>query len=176
MNVPNFSVLLKINQSLAQIETLEAQLASLQAQLAQVQARLAAEITAEKHRLGENFKQQKLLQQIDQEIQELRRQESELARQIGQQIRSAVQAYFEGGDFGRFVRTLIEHLQAAGEPVELQAAADVSHLVAECQFQTIPSPGQIRLKVGEEKIYILDPQTVQQELQARLLVRVLGNG
>lgn len=171
MNIPNFSELLKINQSLAKVDLLSNQLVELKTKLAELELKLSADIETEKYRLTQAVTQQKLLEKISLEIEELRRQEALLASQLSTKIDTAIESFFAQGDFGNFVQSLIEKLQSDGRQTSLAVSSDVAYLVTNIN-ESLNTSGQIRLTLGD-KTYILDPHKVKQELRSRLLIAVL---
>jgi hypothetical protein len=173
MSTPNFSELLKINQYLAQIESLSGQVKDLQIQLEETESRLAKEMATEKYRLTQTLVQKKVLEKINQELQELRQEEFSLSMSLRGKLSQAIEKYMQGGSFAGFVSSLVQSLEKQGQQVTLVVSPELKNYAGKHFGETAKEPGRLRVRAGD-KTYVLDPEKIRDQLQKRLLIQVLA--
>lgn len=169
MAQPNFSQIDQITKTLEEIISLEKELSQTEKELEMAKTHYTSLENQEKIRLESEIKQRILLETIEKELQELRKNESILKSSVQSKIDHAISEYFAKGDFKIFVSSLLNSLRSKGLEFTIKINKSYAVYLPEGQsYEEVIHPEAFRVDLGY-KSYIMDLDKLKEELKGNLL-------
>jgi hypothetical protein len=110
-----------------------------------------------------------LLETIEKELQELRKNESILKSSVQSKIDEAISEYFAKGEFKNFVSNLLNSLRSKGSEFTIKINKNYATYLPEGQsYEEVVHPEAFRVDLGY-KSYVMDLDKLKQELKTNLL-------
>lgn len=171
MSIPNIKDLQKVTNLIEKVESLKVRMEQLGDELSTVKKEYLARGEAEEKRLLQEAKDRVNLEKIQEEIQAIREEETQLRIALNKEIDSSINKALEDGTFADFVKELFEERKKSDSTVSLLAGDDVAKYIQGVKAEK-GQDGQLRI-VSEIRDDILDPELVRMELRTRLLNELL---
>lgn len=167
MSLPNFKQVKEINYLLVKIQELQTQLNQKKQELVLEKEKIQKKKKRFKQTFVANFKQTALLETIQKEINELKVKEKSLRETINSSLDQALNRFFSGGGFTRYVNDLYQKLKSETE-ITVFAGADAKQYFPVDTPQDFPDKKDaLRLKTPN-KTYILDTDEVKVAIKEKV--------
>jgi aspartyl/asparaginyl-tRNA synthetase len=169
MSQPNFSQIDQITTALEEINNFEKELSQVQKELESAKLHYQSLENQEKIKLESQIKQRILLDAIEKELEDLRKNESTLRLAVQAKIDDAISQYFAKGEFKNFVTNLLNSLRSKGTDFTIKINKDYSTYLPEGQaYEEVVHPEAFRIDLGY-KSYIMDIDKLKSELRDNIL-------
>lgn len=170
MTTPSFSVLKQVDDLLKQVDSLNSQIEHLEAEIEAIKKQNSQELQDLETKELNKQKQHLELEQIDQDLAEVREKETHLRQMLLGVIDKAIQQAFESGKLTQFFDTLLESLDSNKEKYTLKAGKLAAKQLPKTKLEIghLDNPEAIEIDL-DYKAFYFDLKDLKADLRLKIL-------